>query len=134
MMKAAILEKPNSPFILEKIKIPEPKSGEALIRIKAIGVCHSDLHVINGHSALKFPNVLGHEVCGEIVDFGPGTESYLSNMGNQDLKKGQKVAVSFIMPCGVCRQCVRGRDDMCEEIGRAVQQECRDRSRMPSSA
>jgi len=112
-MKAMVLteaHEKNFKMSLEDLKIPEPKAGEVLIKNRACGVCHTDLHVMKKEVGFPIPCVLGHETAGEIVDFGPGTDA----VTRERLKVGQKVASPFIMPCGTCHYCVRGKEDLCE--------------------
>ncbi len=90
---------------VEEVPVPSPQAGEALVRVAATGVCHTDLHVIKGEVAFPAPGVLGHEISGHIEALGEGVE---------DLAVGDRVVGAFIMPCGACRQCEVGRDDMCE--------------------
>ncbi|GAB3611683.1 MDR/zinc-dependent alcohol dehydrogenase-like family protein [Humibacter ginsengisoli] len=104
-MRAAILEKDAAELAICQIAVPSPEPGEALLRVEACGVCHTDLHVIKGDVTFPRPAVLGHEVSGTIVAFGEGTES--------EMTVGDSVIAAFIMPCGACRQCQRGRDDLC---------------------
>src|SRR5215471_1028087 len=66
-MKAAILYKPNTPLEVVEVQQQGPKAGEARVRVKAAGICHSDWHVINGDWTMPLPMVLGHEAAG-IVD------------------------------------------------------------------
>lgn len=104
-MKAAILEQVGSPMVVEDIPEPKPRQGEVLVKVAACGVCHTDLHVIKGEVKFPLPCVLGHEISGTVEETGPGVTG---------LKKGQRVVGSFIMACGRCVHCVRGRDDLCE--------------------
>jgi S-(hydroxymethyl)glutathione dehydrogenase/alcohol dehydrogenase len=106
-MKAAILREGSPEYSVETIPVPEPRSGEALIRVAACGVCHSDLHVARGQIAFPRPAVLGHELSGTIVALGPDTDG-------QQL--GDRVVAGFIMPCTKCHNCQRGRDDICSEF------------------
>ena len=85
--------------------MPRPGAGEALVRVAATGVCHTDLHVIKGEVAFPAPGVLGHEISGHVEALGEGVEGFTA---------GDRVVGAFIMPCGTCRQCAVGRDDMCE--------------------
>ena len=107
MMSAAILDKPSGTLHVEKIPIPEPRAGEALVRVSACGVCHTDLHVIKGEVAFPMPAVLGHEISGTVAAVGPGVEG---------LPVGTPVVAPFIMPCGDCAHCLAGRDDLCEKF------------------
>lgn len=107
-MRAAVLEEGAAGLRVMELRTPVPQRGEALIRVEASGVCHTDLHVIKGEVGFPRPAVLGHEISGTIVAFGEGTST--------SLEVGDAVVGGFIMPCGTCRQCERGRDDMCVEF------------------
>ena len=106
-MRAAVLRDYDKGLQVETIRTPRPKAGEVLIKVTACGLCHSDLHVIGGAIAFPLPAVLGHEVAGTIVELGPGTE-------HTGLEVGQQVAGGFLMPCGQCRPCAAGHDELCE--------------------
>lgn len=106
-MRAAVLRDYDKGLQAEIIRTPRPKAGEVLIKVTACGLCHSDLHVIGGAIAFPLPAVLGHEVAGIIVELGPGTE-------HTGLEVGQQVAGGFLMPCGQCRHCAAGHDELCE--------------------
>lgn len=104
-MKAAVLNSVGDRLVVEDIPRPEPRAGEVLIKVRACGVCHTDLHVVKGEVAFPVPCVLGHEISGTVAAPGPGTGGFAI---------GQRVVCSFIMPCGSCYYCVRGQDDLCE--------------------
>jgi len=78
---------------------------EVLVKVRACGVCHTDLHVILGEVPFPKPGVLGHEVSGVVVSVGPGVDTSWV---------GSKVMCPFIMPCGKCRFCEAGEEDTCE--------------------
>lgn len=103
-MKAAVWEGTSSRLAVEQIPVPRPSSGEVLVRVAACGVCHTDLHVLKGEVAFPSPAVIGHEMSGTVVELGSGVST---------LAVGDAVVGAFIMPCGECAQCERGRDDMC---------------------
>lgn len=105
-MRASVLRDVETGLQVEEIRTPRPRAGEVLVKVRACGMCHSDLHVIHGDIAFPLPAVLGHEVSGEIVEIGPGNE-------HADLEVGQMVAGAFLMPCGQCAACAEGRDDLC---------------------
>jgi succinate semialdehyde reductase (NADPH) len=107
MMRAVVLPAARAPMVLEEIPMPHPSAGEVMMKVAACGVCHTDLHVINGDIPFPTPCVMGHETSGTIVEVGAGVEG---------LAVGDRVASAFIMPCGVCRFCVQGRDDLCEKF------------------
>jgi succinate semialdehyde reductase (NADPH) len=104
-MRAAVLAGVGERLMIQEIPRPVPRYGEVLVEVSACGVCHTDLHVIRGEVAFPSPCVLGHEITGVIAEVGPGV---------QELTVGTPVACSFIMPCGKCRHCVRGWEDLCE--------------------
>ena len=104
-MKAAVLTEVGGHLQIEEIPRPRPKAGEVLIKVTACGVCHTDLHVIKGEVAFPVPCVLGHEISGVVEAVAPDV---------QTTHPGAAVVCSFIMPCGVCYYCMRGRDDLCE--------------------
>ena len=105
-MRAAVLRAPGEPLSIETIPTPRPRANEVLLKVAACGLCHSDLHVLGGAIAFPTPCVLGHEVSGAIVELGPG-------MLTGELQVGQNVAGAFLMPCGQCKACRAGRDDLC---------------------
>jgi len=109
-MRAAVLWEPRKPMTIEELKMPRPQFGEVLIKTKACGVCHSDLHVINKDQPYPIPCVLGHEITGEVVEHGKHTDPATV----QRLPVGSRVVGSFIMPCGGCFFCVKGQEDLCE--------------------
>jgi S-(hydroxymethyl)glutathione dehydrogenase/alcohol dehydrogenase len=103
-MRAAVLPRAQARLEIEEIPIPRPKAGEVLVRVAACGVCHTDLHVINGEVPFPTPAVLGHEISGTVVARGHGVSG---------TPEGARVVCSFIMPCGTCEFCAQGRDDLC---------------------
>lgn len=106
-MRAAILVDGAPQLTIEDIPIPQPRAGEVLVRVHACGVCHTDLHVIKSEVGFPRPAVLGHEVSGVVVEVGPGVKN---------VAEGDSIVSSFIMPCGTCRRCVRGHEDLCEDF------------------
>jgi len=104
-VNAAVVPAVGAPAVIEDLRMPEPQAGEVRIRIAACGVCHSDLHVARGHLKFPMPFIPGHEISGVIDGLGAGVS---------DFRPGDRVVSSFIMPCGKCGPCARGRDDLCE--------------------
>src|SRR5438105_3580875 len=104
-MKAAVLPSSGSSVAIEEIPVPRPGTDEVLVKVAACGVCHSDLHVAKGELKFPTPCVLGHEISGTVEAVGPGVRRF---------KTGDRVVSSFILPCGRCASCARGRDDLCE--------------------
>ena len=106
-MKAAVLQKAPGAIEIEDLPQPLPGDGEVLVKVHACGVCHTDLHVIKAEVAFPTPAVLGHEISGTIVAAGPGVDG---------VAVGTRMVSAFIMPCGRCRLCAIGRDDLCEKF------------------
>ena len=104
-MRAAVLQEMSGPLVVERLLDPSPGPNEVLIDVKACGVCHTDLHVMKGEVRFPTPCVLGHEVAGVVRRSGPGAEHFVA---------GDRVVGCFIMPCGTCRHCIRGHEDLCE--------------------
>ncbi|GJP40195.1 hypothetical protein CLOM_g24472 [Closterium sp. NIES-68] len=109
-MRAAVMREVGGPLRVEQLRIPRPQAGEVLIKTRACGVCHTDLHVMRGHVAFPSPCVLGHEVSGEVVDHGAGTDAATIAR----LPVGSRVVAAFIMPCGSCFFCTHSQEDICE--------------------
>jgi len=86
------------------------RPGELLIKIKAAGLCHSDLSVINGDRPRPVPMVLRHEAAGEVQECGAGVT---------DLKPGDQVVMAFVPSGGSCIPCMEGRPALCEPGARA---------------
>ncbi len=98
---------------LETILVPDPDPGEALVRVKACGVCHTDLHYREGAINDDFPFFLGHEAAGVVEKLGDG-------VGH--LSVGDSVILAWRSPCGGCRSCLRGRPWYCFDSRNACQQ------------
>jgi acryloyl-coenzyme A reductase len=110
-MQAVILESFGGPETLRvrEVATPEPKGGEILVRVKASGVCHHDvMHRAGRLPGAKAGVVLGHETAGEVVKLGSNVKSH---------SIGDRVVVYQRRFCGVCRSCLRGRQDMCRAVG-----------------
>ena len=103
--KAAVLFEVDQPFRLEELDVSPPGVGEVLLRIVAVGVCHSDHHFVSGYRPIRMPVVLGHEGAGIVEAVGPGVVG---------LAPGDKVLQMFVAPCGQCRSCARGNFTFCE--------------------
>ena len=89
---------------LQTILVPDPGPGEALIRVKACGVCHTDLHYREGAINDDFPFLLGHEASGTVESVGPDVNN---------VAPGDFVVIAWRSPCGTCRSCLRGRPWYC---------------------
>lgn len=100
-----VLEEANAPLHQEELTLQAPQAEEVLVDVAACGVCHTDLHVIKDEVGFPTPAVLGHEVSGVVRAVGEGVSH---------VEPGDRVACSFIMPCGSCRHCDAGLEDICE--------------------
>jgi len=109
-MLAAVLYGPFD-LRLEEVKIPKVGKDEVLIRVKAVGVCKSDIHYYEtgrcGSFVIKEPLILGHECSGEVVEVG-------ENVNN--VKVGDRVAIEPGFPCRTCNYCKEGRYNLCQKI------------------
>lgn len=95
----------SRPLRIEELDLALPGRDEVLVRIRAAGLCHSDLSVIDGNRLRPVPMVLGHEAAGEVVETGEGVD---------DLKPGDRVVMVFVPSCGHCAPCAEGRPALCE--------------------
>lgn len=95
----------SKPLRIEEVELAPPAMGEVLVRVRAAGLCHSDLSVIDGNRPRPVPMVLGHEAAGEVEEIGPGVT---------DLRKGDRVVMVFVPSCGHCAPCSEGRPALCE--------------------
>ena len=107
-MKAAVCRKFKKPLIIEDIQLAAPGASDIKVKIAACGICHSDIHFIEGAWGGTLPAVYGHEGAGIVQEVGPGVT---------DLAPGDRVIFSFIPSCGQCRACASGMGSLCE-IGR----------------
>lgn len=106
-MKAAVFHGGDGELAVEEVPTPEPGDDEALVRVAACGVCHTDLHYLD-HGTPTFkepPLVLGHEVSGTVAEVGRDVESPVP---------GDRVLLPAVLSCGGCRACRTGRENICE--------------------
>jgi Zn-dependent alcohol dehydrogenase len=95
----------SRPLQITDLVISDPGHGELLIGVRAAGLCHSDLSVIDGSRPRVMPMVLGHEAAGEVLQVGEGVT---------DFEPGDHVVLAFVPACGDCLPCGRGRPALCE--------------------
>jgi len=95
----------TKPLIIEELELDPPGDNEVLVQIKAAGLCHSDLSVIDGNRPRPVPMVLGHEAAGIVKSVGKGV---------RDLEQGDHVVTVFVPSCGHCVPCAEGRPALCE--------------------
>jgi S-(hydroxymethyl)glutathione dehydrogenase / alcohol dehydrogenase len=104
--RAAVLHEAHSPLQIETIAAAPIAASDVLVRVRAAGLCHTDLEVIDGSLRYPMPIVLGHEAAGVIEDVGPAV---------RQLNKGDRVVLSWNPHCGHCYYCDRGLPILCEE-------------------
>ena len=102
-MKAAVVTAPNEKWRIQEVLTPNPGPNQVLIRIRASGICFTDVHQTKGELPGPFPRVLGHEPVGEIAAVGAGVRTR---------RVGDRVGVAWVMStCGRCEWCLRGREN-----------------------
>jgi S-(hydroxymethyl)mycothiol dehydrogenase len=111
-VQGVVARSKGSPVSVETILVPDPGPGEALIRVQACGVCHTDLHYREGAINDEFPFLLGHEAAGVVEAVGSDVVG---------LDPGDFVVIAWRAPCGECRSCRRGRPWYCFASRNATQ-------------
>ena len=111
-VKGVTARSKGAPVTVEEILVPDPGPGEALVRVKACGVCHTDLHYREGAITDEFPFLLGHEASGTVEKVGDGVTN---------VEPGDFVIIAWRAPCGRCRSCLRGRPWYCFDSMNAAQ-------------
>ncbi|OIK02068.1 S-(hydroxymethyl)mycothiol dehydrogenase [Streptomyces monashensis] len=111
-VRAVVAMSKGAPVSLETIVVPDPGPGEALVKIEACGVCHTDLHYREGGISDDFPFLLGHEAAGVVEAVGEGVT---------DVAPGDFVILNWRAVCGQCRACLRGRPWYCFDTHNARQ-------------
>jgi 2-desacetyl-2-hydroxyethyl bacteriochlorophyllide A dehydrogenase len=106
-MLAAQLTETGKPLELVRLPVPEPGEEDILVRVRAAGICSSDIHYQDGRSRVtKMPLTLGHEIAGEVVKCGSKVTG---------LKPGDRVCLFYLVTCGKCAMCCSGNDNYCRE-------------------
>ena len=103
-MKAAVLYEPHQPLVIEEIRVRKPAAREVLLRTAVAGLCHSDLHFMEGLYRCPLPMVLGHESSAVVEQVGPEV-TYV--------KPGDRVVTCLSVFCGTCEYCTTGRPALC---------------------
>ncbi len=113
-MRAAVVPAVGKPWELRDVPIPRPGFNQILIRIRASGLCYTDVHITQGAIPAEFPRTIGHEPAGEIVEIGPGVTTR---------RVGDRVGVPWVQAsCGRCAWCQRGKPMFCEHsIGTGIE-------------
>jgi alcohol dehydrogenase, propanol-preferring len=106
-MRAMVLDAPKTPLQLRELPVPEPGPGQILVRVRACGVCRTDLHIVDDELRdPKLPLVIGHEIAGEVVRLGDGVGRY---------QVGQRVGVPWLGDTdGTCPYCLAGQENLCD--------------------
>jgi propanol-preferring alcohol dehydrogenase len=106
-MKAMVLEKQKHPLQLKETAVPQPEPDQVLVRVRACGVCRTDLHILDGElTEPKLPLILGHQIVGTVVQKGAQVDQF---------EVGQRVGVPWLgYTDGTCRYCQRGQENLCE--------------------
>ena len=122
-MRAMQLAAPGAaaqrPLRLVELPVPAPGPGEVLLRVRACGVCRTDLHILEGElPPRRSPVVPGHQIVGEVAALGGGVAAGISpggEVGAPPLALGERVGVPWLYrTCGICRFCRRGQENLCE--------------------
>ncbi|MDE0376364.1 MAG: Zn-dependent alcohol dehydrogenase [bacterium] len=102
--KAAVLHEFNTPLVVEEVELQAPKANEVSVEMVSSGVCHSDLHIVQGHIPVNLPIICGHEGAGIVTAVGPGPSP---------VQVGDRVVLSWVSPCGNCNYCATGNPALC---------------------
>ncbi|OGF64886.1 MAG: alcohol dehydrogenase [Candidatus Fischerbacteria bacterium RBG_13_37_8] len=110
-MKALIIEKPASittaPLKMIEREIPKPSANQVLLKISKCGICHTDLHVVEGDlPPVKYPVIPGHQIVGQVLEIGDAVHN---------LKKSDRAGVAWLhRSCGTCRYCLKNMENLCD--------------------
>ena len=111
-VNAVVAKAKGEPVSVERIVVPDPGPGEAVVAVQACGVCHTDLHYREGAINDEFPFLLGHEAAGVVESVGDGVTN---------VAPGDYVVLAWRAPCGTCRSCAKGKPWYCFDSGNAAQ-------------
>ena len=121
-MRAWVVHKPGpvapaatGPLRLTERDVPEPGPGELLVRVRACGVCRTDLHLAEGDLPPRAPDITpGHEVVGEVVATGPAVPGSLARRGVTRFSPGDRVGAAWLAGTdGTCEYCRHGKENLC---------------------
>jgi alcohol dehydrogenase, propanol-preferring len=106
-MRAILFDAPGQPLRLAELPIPQAGPGQVLLKVHACGLCHTDLHIVDGElSEPKLPRVMGHQIVGTVVQAGSGVRRF---------QTGERVGVPWLGATdGTCRYCRRGQENLCD--------------------
>ena len=111
---AAVFTGPGRPLELREFPVPKPGRGEILVDITCATICGSDAHTYHGRRTEPTPCVLGHEIVGRIVAFGPETPRI--DLAGEPLAAGDRITWTLAASCGECFYCRRGLPQKCEHL------------------
>ena len=105
-MKAVVLSGPNDFHAVSDYPTPKIGAGEMLLKMESTAICGTDIRILEGKKTkgVRYPSVIGHEICGVITEVGEGVTGYAV---------GDRVAVANVIPCGNCAMCQSGRENVC---------------------
>ena len=106
-VRAAVAFEPRQPLRTVEVELADPGPGEVLVRLHATGLCHSDLHILDGNAPHSFPVILGHEGAGDVVAVGTGVTDFFP---------GDRVIPYLVPDCGQCPFCKSGRTNLCVQF------------------
>jgi len=106
-MRAAVIYKPGDVRVEENYKTPKPQKGEIMIKVRASGVCGTDISLYNGEHYANYPVIFGHEFAGEVIDLGEGKNIF---------EKGDRVSVDPNIFCDKCYYCRKGARHLCKNL------------------
>jgi alcohol dehydrogenase, propanol-preferring len=107
-MRAMVLEKQGKPLVLRDMPLPEAGPGQLRVRVRACGVCRTDLHVLDGDlTEPTLPLIMGHQIVGEVDALGAGVDQF---------QLGDRVGIPWLGgSCGTCAYCRAGRENLCDD-------------------
>ncbi len=109
-MRAVVIARYGGSLEATTRPVPQPGPGEVLVRVRASGLCSTDLHLLSGRQPLgDLPRVVGHELAGDVVGLGDGVT---------DWRTGDRVTAAIDVTCGRCRQCLGGQTQLCRAMRR----------------
>src|SRR5512136_315118 len=109
-MRAVVIARYGGALEATRRPVPRPGPGEILIRVRASGLCSTDLHLLSGRMPLgELPRILGHETAGDVVERGAGVATPAL---------GDRVTVAVDVVCGACRHCLSGQTQRCSAMRR----------------
>jgi S-(hydroxymethyl)glutathione dehydrogenase / alcohol dehydrogenase len=110
-MRAAIMTEVGADLVIDEVQLDAPRAGEVAVDIRHCGVCHSDLHYLDGALRTGLPVILGHEAAGVVTEVGSGVTG---------LRAGENVVLTMAPSCGHCYWCARDQRSLCQEFAGLV--------------